>query len=139
MLILILERIFEKTRDYLSAKRLLLREGTIVDATIINKTSYKRWIKGQKNLKVVKKSVDNRKSGLQSGFVNFIRGSLDSKSPSWPFILLSLPGLSLRSSRFPSTKRTLSCRSLSLYLRLSLLLVGLQERQAGGLDSAERV
>jgi hypothetical protein len=48
----------------------------IVDATIINKTPYKRWIKGQKNLKVVEKSVENRKSELQSGFVNFIRGSL---------------------------------------------------------------
>ena len=76
MQILILERVFEKTRDYLSAKGLLLREGTIVDAAIINKTPYKKWIKGQKNLKAAKKSVENRKSELQSGFVNFIRGSL---------------------------------------------------------------
>jgi hypothetical protein len=42
---------FEKTRDYLSAKGLLLREGTIVDATIINKTPYRRWIKGLKKPK----------------------------------------------------------------------------------------
>lgn len=33
------ERIFEKTRHYLSDKGLLLREGTIVDATIINAPS----------------------------------------------------------------------------------------------------
>ena len=76
MLVLILEMIFEKARDYLSDKGLLLREGTIVYAAIINKTPYKRWIKGQKNLKVAKKSVENRKSELQSGFVNFIRGSI---------------------------------------------------------------
>ncbi len=53
----------------------------IVDATIINKTPFKRWIKEQKNLKVVKKSVENRKSELQSGFVNFIRGSLSTSRP----------------------------------------------------------
>jgi IS5 family transposase len=35
----LMKKIFEKTKQYLSAKGLLLREGTIVDATIINAPS----------------------------------------------------------------------------------------------------
>jgi hypothetical protein len=40
------------------------------------KLPIKGGLRDKNPLKVVEKSVENRKSELQSGFVNFIRGSL---------------------------------------------------------------